>query len=93
MEKLDKELDVGVEEIDVENECEEKEKEVCEIQKVRSFKKKSEDGKEERYQNGEMKQERRRFCHFWNNGRCRYRDSECWFLHEESQRVDLGENV
>ena len=37
MEKLDKELDVGVEEIDVENECEEKEKEVCEIQKVRGF--------------------------------------------------------
>ena len=90
MEKLDKELDVRVEEIDVENEFKEKEKEVYETQKVRGFKKRSEDSKGERYQNGEMKQERRKFCHFWNNGRCRYRDSECWFLHEESPVCRFG---
>ena len=60
------------------------------IQKVRGFKKRSEDSKEERYQNGEMKQERRRFCHFWNNGRCRYKDSECWFVHEESPECKFG---
>ena len=37
-----------------------------------------------------MKQGGKRFCHFWNNGRCRYKDTECRFLHEESPECRYG---
>ena len=88
MGKLEEEL--HDEEIDVEKELKEKEKELYEVRKDRGFKKKREDIREERNQNRGMKQERRKFCHFWNNGRCKYRDSECWFLHEESPECRFG---
>ena len=40
---------------------------------------------------GENKRQgRRRFCHFWNNGKCRYSDLECWYLHEESPECKFG---
>ena len=88
MGKLEEEL--HDEEIDVEKELKEKEKELYEVRKDRGFKKKREDIREESNQNRGMKQERRKFCHFWNNGRCKYRDSECWFLHEESPECRFG---
>ena len=37
-----------------------------------------------------MKQGRKRFCHYWNNGRCKYKDSECWFSHKESPECKFG---
>ena len=27
---------------------------------------------------------RKRYCHYWNNGKCRYSDRECNYLHEEA---------
>ena len=93
MEKMDEKLDARVEYTDSETESGEEEKEIYEVQKVRGFKKRNEDSKEGRFQDGknrDMKQERRRFCHFWNNRRCRYRESECRFLHEESPECRFG---
>ena len=77
MEKMDEKLDVRVEYIDSENESREEEKEIYTIKKVRGFRKRNEESKKGRRQDGnnrDMKQERKRFCLFWNNGRCRYRD-------------------
>ena len=71
--------------------CEEElidEKELYEVRKERGFKNK--DSREERDQNGEKKKERKIFCHFWNNGKCKYRDSECWYLHRESPECRYG---
>ena len=36
------------------------------------------------------KQRKRGFCHFWNHGWCKFRDSECKFLHEESPEYKTG---
>jgi len=38
----------------------------------------------------EMGQGRRRFCHFWNNGRCQFSDEDCMFLHRESPECKHG---
>ena len=59
-----------------------------EVRKERGFKKRY--VREERDQNGEMGKERKKFCHFWNNGKCKYRDSECWYLHRESPECRYG---
>ena len=37
-----------------------------------------------------MSKERKKFCHFWNNGKCRYSDSQCWYLHRESPECKFG---
>ena len=90
MKKTNKESESGGEINESETECEE---EMFESRKVRGFKKGIEENREKRIQNGksrDMKQERKRFCHFWNNGRCRYRDKECRFLHEESPECRYG---
>jgi hypothetical protein len=36
--------------------------------------------------------DRRQFCHFWNNGFCRYSVSDCKFQHEESPYCDSNQN-
>lgn len=37
-------------------------------------------------------EERRQFCHFWNNGYCRYSANDCKFRHEESPYCESSEN-
>ena len=66
----------------------EDEKEVYEVRKDRGFKKRY--IREENDHDGEMSKKRKKFCHFWNNGKCKYRDSECWYLHRESPECRYG---
>ena len=88
--RVDEEMSVGIEFTDSEDECEER---VLEFRRNRGFKRRGErnrgrDIQGEKFR--DVRQRRRRFCHFWNNGGCKYKDSECWFLHRESPECRYG---
>ena len=64
-----------------------------ELRKNRGFKRRGERNGGKNIQDEgirEVRKRRRRFCHFWNNGRCRFRDSECRYVHEESLECRYG---
>ena len=82
-----------IKDAEIETESEEEENEIYETMRVRGFKKRKEDRKEsgsKNGKNGDSRKGNRRFCHFWNNGRCRHSESECRFLHEESPDCRFG---
>ena len=79
IEEQDKEVEVIVEENEVRNKVVEKGREKGENQTTGGFKDRN-----------ERREQVKRYCHFWNNGRCKYRDSECWFMHKESPNCKFG---
>ena len=69
------------------------EERMFELRRNRGFKRRGERNRGKNIQDEsvrDVRKKRKRFCHFWNNGRCRFRDSECRFVHEESLECRYG---
>merc|ERR1712080_416144 len=49
-----------------------------------------EEGREWRETRGIKKEQKKRYCHFWNNGRCRYSEAKCGYLHKDCPHCARG---